>query len=683
MMKRIIAKIGATALLFLASFQCVAAAGLAVTDITPQINYGTCVSTNPLRALTDGRVVEQRSWLGNDCMAWTLRQNVTALLSLPGASGDRTIKISGTRFSKGDVTPPGFVDVFVGQDSKRLKFFSRVQVDLPDVDGRYDILVNVPSSASVVALNMFVPNRHLSLSEIALAPTTQTNIAQSSRTAGQEIPECIWNECAKVSALISSTGMSTTSGSGAVNGSFGWITNRFSNIVGNVKTDQALEISRDAGETVRYPFYIPTASSFNISINGSATPAANVSLWKAEWISAANSVSVPDKLTPLSASTARCTDAAGCIIWLAVPSTSLKAGANLIEVSTPSSGKIKLSVQLSNASPSTSRYYVNGWSYKHDPVWAGTNMGDYLAALRNFNIDVLVVPPWQIPQPRMATAASNSTGSALVNTLKSVPADRKILLYLGWGGSSGPKAKWYNDIVNSKQEQAVFNAWLDQLISILNSAGIPPDRWYLYPIDEPTSSELSELMTFQALCKQKNPRVRLYTTLDNVNPGQDAANARAIISGFDFVQIKSTLMARTDMNLGNKANILVYTVPPSPAKSLAPEYYWNAASRPAAAGFSGAGVWSISDSDGSDPNNDFDGKFPDFTMLYLNNSQVVPSARMLGFLEGTQDARWLKSHPTVVAPADVSYQKMETLRKDHQRDDASSPPAAPQLIRIQ
>lgn len=680
--------VGAGLLLALMSSQCLAAAGLAVTDINPKINYSTCVSTNPLTALTDGRIAEQRSWLGANCMAWSVRQNVTALLKVSGTSGDRTIKISGTHDPKAEVTPPGFVDVFVGTDANRLKFFSRVQVDQPGTAGRYDVLVNAPSTATVIALNMFVPGRHLALTEIALAPATQANPAQANQPPRQETTECIWNECVKVSAVISSTDMSATVPSAVANpttdpnakSTFGWIANRFASIGTNVATTRSLDISREAGETVRYPFYIPTATSFSISINGKAASAASLSLWKAERIVAANRASVPDKLIPLDVSSPRCTETSGCILWLSVPSKSLKAGANLIEVSSGSSEKIQLSVQLADASSSSSPYLINGWSYRHDPVWNGISTDTYLTTLRDFKIDFMVVSPREVPQPGAVTAGISS---AFVNTLKGMPSDKKILLFLGWGGSYGPAGKWYKDIVNSKQEQATFSAWLDQLIGLMNKAGIPPEQWYIYPIDEPTAPELNELRTIATLSKQKNPRVRLFTTIDHADTSQDATNARAIISDFDFVQIKSTLMDRTDLNFGKKANLFVYSVPSSPAKALPAEYYWSAASKPAAAGFAGAGVWSISDSGGSDPNNDFDGRFPDYTLLYRHNNQVVPSVRLMGFLDGVQDARWLKSHPTVVAPADITYQKMETLRKGHNPDDSPSPPSAPLLIDIQ
>ena len=87
-----------------------------------------------------------------------------------------------------------------------------------------------------------------------------------------------------------------------------------------------------------------------------------------------------------------------------------------------------------------------------------------------------------------------------------------------------------------------------------------------------------------------------------------------------------------------------YSNPESPTKSASPlgDYrglFWIAWNL----GASGLGFWSYSDTSGSSAWNDFDGRRPDWAVVYESNTAPISSRRWAAFKEGREDYALLQS----------------------------------------
>ena len=81
----------------------------------------------------------------------------------------------------------------------------------------------------------------------------------------------------------------------------------------------------------------------------------------------------------------------------------------------------------------------------------------------------------------------------------------------------------------------------------------------------------------------------------------------------------------------------IYDNPPAPAKKAEPNFYRALALKSWAIGAQGTGFWSYSDTSKSTAWDDFDGRRPDWAIVYEGKDQIISSRRWEAFAQGVAD----------------------------------------------
>lgn len=165
--------------------------------------------------------------------------------------------------------------------------------------------------------------------------------------------------------------------------------------------------------------------------------------------------------------------------------------------------------------------------------------------------------------------------------------------------------------------------WYADLLSATEACGFRPSQVYWYPYDEMRGAEVAQFIDLALWAKGEIPRVQFYATLRHDDSAQALPYLDIAQIHLDSSLMEKPLPPRTERWLyGTK----------SPAKSLSPYAYYRLMSWLAyLKGFKGAGFWAYADAGwGDDPGSawdDFDGKYPDYAVIYQGVDRTVLSSR--------------------------------------------------------
>jgi len=265
--------------------------------------------------------------------------------------------------------------------------------------------------------------------------------------------------------------------------------------------------------------------------------------------------------------------------------------------------------------------YINMWPYIQDkPIWK--NEEGIIADLLQTGVNVYVFHPQVFYK------------KSLKRELKKVKNFDQLLLFY-------PNLKDKNEDEIKKE--------IDFIVRTFEKEGLGYDRWAIYPLDEPTGLRIYEVIEIAKTIKQINKDIRIYanpitsnsepTSIDDINE---------LLKYIDIVQPSKSLVKKlTGESFSIKGDMYwMYGGPNSPVKSAPPYEYkllwidaWLNKSN-------GTGFWSFSDTSGSSAWNDYDGRRPDWAVVYEskdNESLYISSRRWEAFKSGAEDYKILKT----------------------------------------
>ncbi|TLD41213.1 MAG: hypothetical protein JETT_2501 [Candidatus Jettenia ecosi] len=168
-----------------------------------------------------------------------------------------------------------------------------------------------------------------------------------------------------------------------------------------------------------------------------------------------------------------------------------------------------------------------------------------------------------------------------------------------------------------------FEKWFEELTKVAAKAGIPKENLYFYPYDEMDGKHVEDFIAFATWVRKEISDIRLYATINN-------KSALQALPYLDVAQVVNREDLLGDIRTTGP-EIWLYKAN-GPAKSLSPYSYYRMMSWKAFLnGYTGVGFWAYADAgSGDNPGtawDDFDGKNPDYAVIYEGEGNTIISSR--------------------------------------------------------
>ena len=390
----------------------------------------------------------------------------------------------------------------------------------------------------------------------------------------------------------------------------------------------------------------------DITIEGEAKVAAGVSLRQVGKILAANGSLVYDPLIAFKGGKSLPTPAReSAYLWIQADMRQMSPGEHRLSIvvwdqTHKAVGAIPLILQVSDKTLAENRRPAAiNWGYTTDlPIWK--NPAKALADLKDHGINIFVIDSPQIPMPTLTGEWRTDIAAKLASDVSLYRGKGLILLFLDWGPGKGPD--WLNlSEQNIPQQKAALGAWLRKLKAFLRGLGVSTKDWALFPVDEPHGKRLPYLAELAKWMKEAEPDIQLYA--DPITTQTYRTTAADLIQLAPYVNFwQPELSFATGPGAPFFANLpgswWTYSGAPSPAKAASPWVDYRLLSwRAWTAGAKGVGFWSYSDTSGTSAWDDFDGRRPDFAVVYEGPNGPISSRRWEAFRKGLEDFQLLEA----------------------------------------
>ncbi len=311
---------------------------------------------------------------------------------------------------------------------------------------------------------------------------------------------------------------------------------------------------------------------------------------------------------------------------------------NTLNIGTTSySTTLPLSLEVSNvAIPSQlSLNTINWGNLNFKPI--KDHKTEAVKDLLNHHINVIDIPPRYIP---MTETPSVKELAELDDYLTLHAGVKKALFFLNF---SNEKILTNDGKYSFMSDE--WKEWFKKLYTILmNSAvkaGFQKDQVYIYSYDEIKENDLNNFIEFSTWAHKEIEEIKLYGTLDS-------KESLLALPYLDIAQVLNHDNLYADA-IKSKKEIWLYGTSVN-TKSLSPYTYYRLMSWKAfALGFTGAGFWNYADTGSGEYAgsawDDFDGRRPDFSVIYEgNNGDIISSRRWEAWRMGVEDYELLRMY---------------------------------------
>jgi hypothetical protein len=291
---------------------------------------------------------------------------------------------------------------------------------------------------------------------------------------------------------------------------------------------------------------------------------------------------------------------------------------------------IPLTLQVSKvALPAKLSLNSNNWGYlDFKPIRA--RKADAVKDLFAHHTNVVVVPAWHIPFTDPAALRDLIRMEEYLSLSKGAS---KVLYFFNFNEESLLTVNGKYQFMSDEWKKW-FKEFYSRLVKSAARAGFTEDQMYLYPFDEMRGKDIDRFVTFASWARKEIPKIKFFATLER----KEALKALPYL---DIAQV----INRDDMYadaIASKKEIWIYDATEN-TKSLSPYSYYRLMSWKAFYhGFKGVGFWNYADTgSGENPGSawdDFDGKRPDFAVVYEGvNGTIVSSRRWEAWRMGIED----------------------------------------------
>lgn len=279
--------------------------------------------------------------------------------------------------------------------------------------------------------------------------------------------------------------------------------------------------------------------------------------------------------------------------------------------------------------------YVNTWGY----LDAGPAKGFEAQGIQDMlshRVNVFVLKSYQLPWPKKGSTAENLQVdySGLDKMVKMHKGGEKILFFMFFNHPTW-RTLGNNATYGTPAWRALFKAWITDWSTHLAKIGLSPSEFAFYPVDEPATSLDREVLAEAAnIIKQIDRRLQIYTTIDSRFP---INQLRPLVKDIDIFQV--------NINCGTCVSVLrplakeVWLYSTRGGKHASPLLEYRAQSwRAFQLKVSGVGFWAYGDTGSSGSAwDDFDGRRPDYAVVYESSGGPLSSKRWEAWREGVDD----------------------------------------------
>lgn len=382
-----------------------------------------------------------------------------------------------------------------------------------------------------------------------------------------------------------------------------------------------------------------------------------------------------DPLVPIIGSALKLQSGWPTLIWIKLDLRKLSVGKSQAVVSIQNKSKLfskVYNIDVSVVAAGKSKdvpIWASVWGYSSDmPMWANPDL-----AIQNQQahyVDRWTIQPQYLPGLALDGGAEAHKKKRLLADLALYKGKGKVRLYFGWSLESNPLGIKPGQYTISSAKEKAFTKWLLLLNSVMESAGYTKNDWELYPIDEPTGTVLDALLPIAKIMKKTLPDIAIYSDPISTSADPSSEAQLKMLNGVidiwqpDLAMLQGkgkAFFANLDKDWG------FYQNPPLPPKRANPLEYYRALGWWAwKTGATGIGFWSYSDTTNSSMWNDFDGRRPDFSVVYDRSGKLFNSRRWEAFADGIEDYKIMRGAGVLadpgLNPATLDTQTIQALR---------------------
>lgn len=284
--------------------------------------------------------------------------------------------------------------------------------------------------------------------------------------------------------------------------------------------------------------------------------------------------------------------------------------------------------------PEKQGLFVNTWSYL---TWrpVKSNIARAIADLDAHHANVAIVHPHQIPWPD-ASKQFRVDYSAFDRVMAYQSGSQQRLFFMNFADESkrrlGSSYKYM-----STEWKNVFSIWIKDWIRHMKHLGLDYQDYSFYIVDEPKDvSEVKILVETARLLKAIDSNIRVYTTLGEMNvlDIQIAANLidiyQVLLKDIDSIKVKELKFLDKE--------IWLYSADDGGKHAPPHAFYRLQAWKAFQKGMKGIGFWAYADTGAAGSGwNDFDGRRPDYSVVYEGDNSLISSKRWEAWRDGIED----------------------------------------------
>ncbi len=630
----------------------IAHANISIVDINHPANYKLTKNPSSLDQLADGYKAKHPIWTRKGSLGWVNRTPLRISFTVNSLSGNKSckgaIRIHTGKSLRSGVNIPKRFDVYSKKKDGSYTYLSGSQIDTgnySDGSSHWIEFSNVNLYMNMV-LVVHARDRFIMLDEIDVV-TGDCNDILSEDENVLNVNDPVIDSTSRLKTYYKSTSVQLKK-----NIEKGLIVGVFNNI------DEYL-----SGVTSRYQtpnnivgFYGESESRIIAISNGSNKRAEldledlhddvkeSFKVYKIEKVLAANGQAIYDPLIPISGN--KLSIGANSVALLLIKFVLNEAAQQKRKISLIFNAagindfmKVDFSINVLYLHDIGYSPRVNVWAYRQEYLFK-IDENKSMQIMRDCGVNVFVLHPSLLPGNMHNKEWTSKHRDQLIEDLVFYKDKGLMLLFVNWSEQVTNYAK------TKSVDKKLITKWLRQITDVVKQVGVPYDQWALYPIDEPSGSELAYLYDLTTVVKGIDDKVRIYS--NPISSKTDPTNFKQlknVSDRIDYWQPDIKYIKNKGINHFSSLNQewWVYSNPESPAKSSGDLFYramaWNAW----AVGATGIGFWSFSDSGKSSAWDDFDGARPDYAVVYENKDTIVTSLRWESFCDGIEDFRLLNS----------------------------------------
>jgi hypothetical protein len=623
-------------------------------------NYPLCTDTEDMQQISDHQTALYPMWTRESCVGWRQSGIVTIEGLVPQSKNHNLSGFFRIHVGAGEqaaVFPPERIDVYVA--NKQGKFLHVTEQTAYEVDSSLrdhwiEIPAHLPSRRFIMVIRpkgsfLFIDEIQWVLSENISKtgpPDGILNLADLSEDAGRRHREALGQVAANkiknnnkwLNAVVEPQLFLWP-----IKNPFGVIDGTIPRTSGDTNKSEARCIGITS-EKESLCFGIAAIGSepreFVLQVKGDAALLDGIKLGLLKPVLAADGLIVYDPIMPfINGSNLRLGPNQAAYIWMTADFSRLPAGSHMVDflvkgLNDYTFGALPVSITAIPWEPENyHRPFAVNWGYLSDqPVCRQPER--CIKDMAAHGINVFVIHPAHIPHPGKRDAQFKKKVVLLEKDLTLLRGpERKLLLFLRWDKRQPTESE-------TKQ-------WVKWIESKMAGHGLKHSDWALYPVDEPRGRKFYFLVQYAKWIKEAAPSVQIYA--NPISTKSERVRLSDLIEIEKLVDIWQPSIEFVKNQGGRffnseRASWWVYQNPPSPAKAASPlNHYrmiaWNAWLVDA----KGVGFWAYGDTTGSSAWDDFDGRRPDFAVVYEGPHGPVSSRRWEAFREGIEDYQLLSA----------------------------------------